>query len=128
MKTKRKKNSRARSPSLRERANARDEATLLAEIELPDDEVLELWRLPNGGIVGVDHSFLEQFDGSIQDPYNEGNRYLFPDVDDSTAPVATPFIKCSLCDGYANKEKAHLHQNDWVCDERCWDERLRSSE
>lgn len=37
-------------------------------------------------------------------------------------------IACSLCGEPCNKETAHLHQDQYIGDECCWDERLRSSE
>lgn len=37
-------------------------------------------------------------------------------------------IQCSLCHSPCLAESAHLHRSQWICDERCWDERLRASE
>jgi hypothetical protein len=37
-------------------------------------------------------------------------------------------IECSLCHQSCAAEKAHLHQGRYVCDERCWDDRLKASE
>ena len=37
------------------------------------------------------------------------------------------FIKCSLCGGLCDAQKAHLHQDEYIgaC---CWDDRLKASE
>jgi hypothetical protein len=37
-------------------------------------------------------------------------------------------IKCSICGNLCNTKAAHLHQGEYIGDECCWDERLRSSE
>src|ERR1043166_677710 len=37
-------------------------------------------------------------------------------------------IKCSLCSLPCLGESAHLHQGRWICEERCWDDRLKGSE
>lgn len=37
-------------------------------------------------------------------------------------------VKCALCHLPCSRESAHLHQGQWICEERCWDERLRASE
>ncbi len=37
-------------------------------------------------------------------------------------------IKCSLCHLPCLAETAHLHQGKWICEERCWDNRLKASE
>lgn len=37
-------------------------------------------------------------------------------------------VKCSLCHLPCLRELAHLHQGKWVCDGRCWDDRLKCSE
>ena len=37
-------------------------------------------------------------------------------------------VTCSLCGNECSAAKAHLHQDKWVGDECCWDERLRASE
>ncbi|MGH7971421.1 MAG: hypothetical protein ACREIC_22100 [Limisphaerales bacterium] len=36
--------------------------------------------------------------------------------------------RCSLCHLPGLRESAHRHQGKWVCDERCWDDRLKASE
>jgi hypothetical protein len=43
-----------------------------------------------------------------------------------TAPE--PQVTCSLCGKNCNADGAHLHGGEWIGDECCWDERLRSSE
>lgn len=42
--------------------------------------------------------------------------------------AAAKAVVCSVCKNEALEEKAHLHQEEWIGDECCWDERLRSSE
>ena len=37
-------------------------------------------------------------------------------------------IECAMCHQLCAAEKAHLHQGRYVCDERCWDDRLKASE
>jgi hypothetical protein len=37
-------------------------------------------------------------------------------------------VTCRYCNCEVPAVTAHLHQGDWICDEECWDERLRSSE
>lgn len=37
-------------------------------------------------------------------------------------------VECSLCGNPCLIRTAHYHQNDWIGDECCWDERLRASE
>ncbi len=37
-------------------------------------------------------------------------------------------VRCTLCGELRTRETAHRHQNKWICDEQCWEERLRSSE
>ena len=37
-------------------------------------------------------------------------------------------ITCSLCQLPCLGESAHLHQGKWICEERCWDNRLKASE
>ena len=37
-------------------------------------------------------------------------------------------IECARCHQLCAAEKAHLHQGRYVCDERCWDYRLKASE
>lgn len=43
-----------------------------AEVEV------EIWKLPNGGIVGIDASFLDKVDDTICDPFNEGEKITLP--------------------------------------------------
>jgi len=57
-----------------------------------------------------------------------------PQVDEAVSPVAIEAtdlgkaVPCSLCGGQAPLKTAHLHQGEYIGDECCWDERLRSSE
>lgn len=37
-------------------------------------------------------------------------------------------VGCKFCHKQVPAETAHLHQGEWVGDECCWDERLRSTE
>jgi len=37
-------------------------------------------------------------------------------------------VECSLCGGLCDAKTAHLHQDGYIGDECCWDERLKSSE
>jgi hypothetical protein len=38
------------------------------------------------------------------------------------------YVRCKFCGNRARAEEAHLHDEGWVGDECCWDERLRSTE
>ena len=56
-----------------------ERSTYLGEvvIELPTgQESLEIHRLPNGGIIGIDASFLDQVTEEICDPYGDGNKVV----------------------------------------------------
>ena len=37
-------------------------------------------------------------------------------------------IECAWCHQLSAAQTAHLHQGRHVCDERCWDDRLKASE
>lgn len=37
-------------------------------------------------------------------------------------------VPCSICHQMVLAKTAHRHQGEWIGDECCWDERLRSSE
>jgi len=37
-------------------------------------------------------------------------------------------VGCKICGEWCNAETAHLHQDGYIGDECCWDERLKSSE
>lgn len=37
-------------------------------------------------------------------------------------------VVCSLCGELCPQDMAHLHQDKWICDENCWDDRLKASE
>ena len=37
-------------------------------------------------------------------------------------------VTCAICHRACCAETAHLHTGQWIGDECCWDERLRSSE
>jgi formylmethanofuran dehydrogenase subunit E len=37
-------------------------------------------------------------------------------------------VQCSICHELCLGESAHLHQGKWICQERCWDDRLKASE
>ena len=37
-------------------------------------------------------------------------------------------VVCSVCHDECAAKTAHLHQGEWIGDECCWDERLRSTE
>ena len=52
--------------------------------------------------------------------------YKLVGYDVKTAPETR--VKCSLCGEPCNIGTAHIHQDDWIGDECCWDERLRASE
>ena len=37
-------------------------------------------------------------------------------------------IECARCHRSGPAKTAHLHQGRYLCDERCWDDRLKASE
>ena len=37
-------------------------------------------------------------------------------------------VRCSICKRWCSALKVHRHQDDFIGDECCWDERLRASE
>ena len=37
-------------------------------------------------------------------------------------------VECKFCERGVNAQTAHMHQGEYVGDECCWDERLRSTE
>ncbi len=39
-----------------------------------------------------------------------------------------PSVTCCICHQRCNAKTAHIHQDEWIGDECCWDERLRGSE
>jgi hypothetical protein len=50
-------------------------------------------------------------------------------LDDAGVPDASPSnVTCAICRQRCAARTAHLHQGQWIGDECCWDERLRSSE
>ena len=42
--------------------------------------------------------------------------------------VEVKTVACSLCHELCEASKAHRHQDGWVGDECCWDERLKCTE
>jgi hypothetical protein len=57
------------------------------------------------------------------------------DIDSDSDPefhpeqyLTAPLVLCSVCREYCDAHLAHSHQGEWIGDECCWDERLRSSE
>lgn len=55
-----------------------------------------------------------------------GSESSFFELDKDGNPMDE--MRCSLCGRVINPDKAHLHQEDFIGDECCWDERLRASE
>jgi formylmethanofuran dehydrogenase subunit E len=37
-------------------------------------------------------------------------------------------VQCSICHELCLGESVHSHQGKWICQERCWDDRLKASE
>ena len=66
----------------------------LYELTLLTGETLEIWRLPHGGIVGIDSTFLEQVEDTISDPYNPGKtfRLLEPGKEDKSPELACVWL------------------------------------
>lgn len=47
---------------------------------------------------------------------------------EATAKRGLHTVTCKVCNMPTPSSAAHLHQGDWIGDDCCWDERLRSSE
>lgn len=43
-------------------------------------------------------------------------------------PVPESQVVCSICHEKTNAKTAHMHQGEWIGDDCCWIEALRSSE
>lgn len=54
---------------------------------------------------------------------DEFDRYICPECLEKYDKVV-----CSLCGNMCGAKTAHLHSEEWIGDECCWDERLRASE
>jgi hypothetical protein len=48
--------------------------------------------------------------------------------DDEDIADEHPTVCCKFCHTAVREDTAHIHQDGWVGDECCWDERLRSTE
>lgn len=54
---------------------------------------------------------------------------LGEDIDaPADAPEETQTVKCKLCTRQVCSSTAHMHDGEWVGDNCCWDERLKSTE
>ena len=42
--------------------------------------------------------------------------------------IQLELVMCELCKSMVPRVTAHMHQNGWIGDECCWDERLRTTE
>jgi hypothetical protein len=93
-------------------AETREEAVELLRHELPEDHDLSITSGPLGG-EGVDYITV----------YTNHAQITVDDIDEEEDVVA-----CKLCGEWVPADTAHLHQDAWIGDECCWDERLRSSE
>lgn len=49
-------------------------------------------------------------------------------VENVTTEQEQKTVVCKFCRKETDPYTAHLHQEEWVGDECCWDERLRSTE
>lgn len=57
----------------------------------------------------------------------EENRKHLPSLVNMIAAYGRETVKCVHCKRSVPAKTAHLHQGDWIGDECCWDEQLRSS-
>lgn len=46
----------------------------------------------------------------------------------TTTKDNTRLVTCSLCHAKTPETTAHRHQGQWICDDNCWDDRLKASE
>jgi hypothetical protein len=67
-------------------------------------------------------------DSETQEGDDEWIETLEVEEDENAAPEAAGVVLCSLCGKSVPAKTAHLHQNEWVGDECCWDERLRAGD
>lgn len=49
-------------------------------------------------------------------------------IKDSVFEIVDNDVVCSICGCPCNAADAHLHQDKWIGDECCWDDRLHGSE
>ena len=73
---------------------------------------------------------LAQADGDfIQYIANEVLGFKVRYVKDSVfEQLENPEVECSICGAPCTAADAHLHQDKWIGDECCWDDRLHGSE
>lgn len=74
-----------------------------------------------------------EYDDKFQcqlEPNHEGSHQYtieWEDEDKGYAPVPVSMV-CSMCKQPCLTYNAHLHQGEYIGDECCWDERLRTTE
>jgi len=82
--------------------------------------------------VAGDQVDFEDENGNPIDSWNEYQPFdmVQPGQVQTTGVMATPpdTVQCKFCKKQVPRDTAHSHGPDWVGDECCWDERLRSSE
>ena len=69
---------------------------------------------------------------SVKDEINKSGvsvSHLFvAHISESDEEEDVDMVVCTLCKKSAPVKTAHIHQGEWIGDECCWDEKLRSSE
>lgn len=55
-----------------------DKCTFVKSVQIGEEE-LEVWRTPEGNLVGIDAIFLDQVSDEVCDPYNESLFLWLPD-------------------------------------------------
>ena len=69
---------------------------------------------------------------SAHDLYEDALASMEAGVENCTDPdcdsCCESKVTCSLCHAPTPRSTAHRHQGEWICDDKCWDERLRASE
>lgn len=78
-------------------------------VRLQDPYLLEQWKA--GGFL-VDDTILS----------------MYPNLDEVMEKLEAQMVECSICRERVPEKTAHNHQGEWIGDDCCWDERLRSSE
>jgi len=75
----------------------------------------------------------ERYDWSVEDQLSAALEYIDNQGGDDAfrdflEQSARDTVICKFCGKEVPGRTAHLHQNQWVGNDCCWDERLRSTE
>lgn len=108
-----------------------DTCTFKEAKEWADSVYKKLQRCPTCGEITEDLREWWQAGEYFADdflPNDDGEKYCSEFCAEKHSIFLDETVKCSLCGELCNVRTAHLHQGEYIGDECCWDERLRSSE